>query len=95
VIKHLTKRIRGADAWRQANIVWRGDSHYGRVEAMDWCDENGAGYIFGLAGNARSTEKSPKYRIICASGTHGRTSPRCGATPRSSIGPAAGGRPVA
>jgi hypothetical protein len=52
VIKHLTKRIRGADAWRQANIVWRGDSHYGRVEAMDWCDENGAGYIFGLAGNA-------------------------------------------
>lgn len=52
VIKHLTKRIRGAEAWRHANIVWRGDSHYGRVEAMDWCDENGTGYIFGLAGNA-------------------------------------------
>ncbi len=52
VIKHLTKRIRGAQGWRQANIVWRGDSHYGRVEAMDWCDDNGAGYIFGLAGNA-------------------------------------------
>ena len=52
VIKHLTKRIRGADAWRQADIVWRGDSHYGRVEAMEWCDDNGAGYIFGLAGNA-------------------------------------------
>jgi len=52
VIKHLTKRIRGAQGWRHANIVWRGDSHYGRVEAMDWCDDNGAGYIFGLAGNA-------------------------------------------
>jgi hypothetical protein len=32
--------------------VWRGDSHYGRVEAMDWAEEHGADYIFGLAGNA-------------------------------------------
>jgi hypothetical protein len=31
--------------------VWRGDSHYGRVEAMDWAEEHGADYIFGLAGN--------------------------------------------
>ena len=50
VIKHLTKRI--LKTWKRANIVWRGDSHYGRSEALDWCDENGAGYIFGLAGNA-------------------------------------------
>jgi hypothetical protein len=50
VIKHLTKRI--LKTWRKANIVWRGDSHYGRVEAMDWCDENGVGYIFGVPGNA-------------------------------------------
>lgn len=57
VIKHLTKRIRGAEAWKAANIVWRGDSHYGRVEAMDWCDDNGAGYIFGLAGNAALTRE--------------------------------------
>jgi hypothetical protein len=52
VIKHLTKRIRGAQGWRHANIVWRGDSHYGRDEAIYWYDDNGAGYIFGLAGNA-------------------------------------------
>ena len=52
VIKHLTKRITAAETWQKANIVWRGDSHYGRVEAMDWCDENGVGYIFGFAGNA-------------------------------------------
>lgn len=52
IIKHLTKRIKSAEIWQKANIVWRGDSHYGRVEAMDWCDENGVGYIFGLAGNA-------------------------------------------
>jgi Transposase DDE domain group 1 len=50
VIKHLTKRI--LKAWKKANIVWRGDSHYGRAEAMDWCDGNGVGYIFGFAGNS-------------------------------------------
>ena len=50
VIKHLSKRI--AKTWTRANIVWRGDSHYGRSEALDWCDDNGVGYIFGLAGNA-------------------------------------------
>jgi Transposase DDE domain group 1 len=36
----------------QPNIVWRGDSHYGRVEGMDWCDANGVGYIFGFPGNS-------------------------------------------
>jgi hypothetical protein len=55
VIKHLTKRI--LKTWRKANIVWRGDSHYGRVEAMEWCDDNGVGYIFGLAGNAALTRE--------------------------------------
>jgi hypothetical protein len=29
----------------------RGDSHYGRPEAMAWCERNRVGYIFGLAGN--------------------------------------------
>jgi hypothetical protein len=61
VIKHLTTRIR--KTWSrscrnqsgpstQPNIVWRGDSHYGRVEGMDWCDTNGVGYIFGFPGNS-------------------------------------------
>ena len=50
VIKHLTTRI--LKTWKRGTIVWRGDSHYARVEAMDWCDQNGTGYIFGLAGNA-------------------------------------------
>ena len=26
-------------------------AHYGRAEAMAWCEENGVDYIFGLAGN--------------------------------------------
>jgi hypothetical protein len=50
VIKHVTTRLRRH--WPHARIVWRGDSHYGRVEAMEWAEENGADYIFGLAGNA-------------------------------------------
>jgi hypothetical protein len=49
VIKHVTKRLR--QHWRNTRIVWRGDSHYGRVEAMEWAEDNGADYIFGLAGN--------------------------------------------
>ena len=50
VIKHVTKRLR--EHWRKTRIVWRGDSHYGRVEAMEWAENNDADYIFGLAGNA-------------------------------------------
>ena len=51
VIKHVTKRLK--QHWPNTHIVWRGDGHYGRVEAMEWIEENGDGdYIFGLAGNA-------------------------------------------
>jgi hypothetical protein len=32
--------------------VWRGDGHYGHVEAMEWIENDGDDYIFGLAGNA-------------------------------------------
>ena len=50
VIKHVTKRLRRH--WPNTRIVWRGDSHYGRIEAMEWAEDNDADYIFGLAGNA-------------------------------------------
>src|SRR5258707_4462066 len=50
VVKHVTKRLR--QHWPTTGIVWRGDSHYGRVEAMEWAEENDADYILGLAGNA-------------------------------------------
>ena len=50
VVKHVTKRMRRH--WPKTRIVWRGDSHYGRVEAMDWAEDNDTDYIFGLAGNA-------------------------------------------
>jgi Transposase DDE domain group 1 len=49
VVKHVTRRIR--KHWPKTRLVWRGDSHYGRDEAMEWAENNGADYIFGLAGN--------------------------------------------
>ena len=49
VIKHLVRRIRRH--WPTTRITIRGDSHYGRPEAMAWCEDNGVDFIFGLAGN--------------------------------------------
>src|SRR6202048_4486435 len=43
VIKHVTKRLR--QHWPNTRIVWRGDSHYGRVEAMEWAGDNGEDYF--------------------------------------------------
>jgi hypothetical protein len=50
VVKHVTQRLR--KHWPNTRIVWRGDSHYGRVEAMEWAENNGSDYIFGLQGNS-------------------------------------------
>ena len=51
ILKHVIKRIRGH--WPKVRILVRGDSHYGRHEAMEWCENNGVDYIFGLAGNKK------------------------------------------
>ncbi len=49
VLRHVIGRIRAR--WPRVEILVRGDSHYGRIEAMTWCERNRIGYIFGLAGN--------------------------------------------
>ena len=49
VLRHLVRAIRAR--WPAVDILIRGDSHYGRPEAMAWCERNRVGYIFGLAGN--------------------------------------------
>jgi hypothetical protein len=49
ILKHVIGRIRGH--WPRVRFLVRGDSHYGRVEAMEWCEEQGVDYIFGLGGN--------------------------------------------
>lgn len=50
VLKHLVRRI--AKHWPKTRITFRGDSHYGRPEALAGCEANGIDYIFGLAGNS-------------------------------------------
>jgi hypothetical protein len=49
VLRHVIRAIR--KRWPRVDILVRGDSHYGRPEAMSWCERNRVGYIFGLAGN--------------------------------------------
>jgi hypothetical protein len=48
-LRRLLRRIRRH--WPTTKLTIRGDSHYGRPEVMDWCDDNGIDYIFGLSGN--------------------------------------------
>lgn len=48
-IRRLVHRIRRH--WPRTRITIRGDSHYGRKEAMDWCEANDVRYVFGLSPN--------------------------------------------
>jgi hypothetical protein len=50
VLRHVIHAIRSR--WPRVDILVRGDSHYGRPEAMSWCERNRVGYVFGLPGNA-------------------------------------------
>src|SRR5918995_1555907 len=49
VLRHVIRRIRAR--WPKVDILVRGDSHYGRPEAMSWCERERVGHVFGLAGN--------------------------------------------
>lgn len=50
ILKRVIGHIRGR--WPKVAIVVRGDSHYGRIEAMQWCEQHGVDYIFGFATNS-------------------------------------------
>src|SRR5690349_11878733 len=49
VLRHVIRAIR--KRWPKVDILVRGDGHYGRPEAMSWCERNRVAYLFGLAGN--------------------------------------------
>ena len=73
------------------DILFRGDSHYGRPEAMSWCERNRVGYIFGLAGNAvllrrvaAEAEQAALDRLSLPEGD------KPAATPNSAMAPEAG-----
>jgi hypothetical protein len=48
-LRRLVRRIRRH--WPATKITLRGDSHYGRPEVMDFCEQNCIDFVFGLAGN--------------------------------------------
>ncbi len=54
-LRRLVRRIRAS--WPTTRITFRGDSHYARPEAMDFCEANGLQYIFGLSGTRPLTAK--------------------------------------
>ncbi|HXV06721.1 MAG TPA: transposase, partial [Burkholderiales bacterium] len=78
VVKHVTRRLKMH--WPRTRLIWRGDSHYGRNEVMQWCEDNGEAFIFGLSGNsvlvdiryvATSLEGSPEHlyeNVYCQRG---------------------------
>ncbi len=48
---HLRRLVRAIRRhWPNTAITIRGDGHYGRPEVMDWCEDNGVAYVFGLTG---------------------------------------------
>lgn len=54
-LRRLVRHIR--THWPQTRITFRGDGHYARPEAMDWCESNGVTYIFGLTGTRPLSRK--------------------------------------
>jgi hypothetical protein len=54
ILKHVIDRIRSN--WPRVKITVRGDSHYGTPEVMNLLEDQGYGYVFGLAGNARLSQ---------------------------------------
>ncbi len=51
LVRHIRKR------WTKTRILFRGDGHYSRLEAMAWCEDNGVDYVFGLPGSKPLSRK--------------------------------------
>ncbi len=51
ILRHVIRRIRRN--WPRVRITVRGDGHYGTPDVMEFLEDQGCGYIFGLSGNAR------------------------------------------
>ena len=49
MLRHVIRAVRRR--WPKVDVLVRGDGHYGRPEAMSWCERNRVAYVFGLAGN--------------------------------------------
>jgi hypothetical protein len=84
-LRRLVRRIRLH--WPNTRITIRGDSHYGRREAMDWCEKHGVHYIFGLSTNAvLAAQVFAKTDDVCACVARSPTWMWCANTPPLAIG---------
>jgi hypothetical protein len=69
-LRRLVQAIR--HHWPKTAITIRGDGHYGRPEAMSWCEDNGVAYVFGLTGTkalaAKVKDIADTIRVVRAIG---------------------------
>lgn len=54
-LRRLVRHIR--KSWPVTRILFRGDGHYARPEAMVWCEDHGVDYVFGLPGTKPLSKK--------------------------------------
>jgi len=54
-LRRLVRRLRVG--WPTTRILFRGDGHYARPEAMTWCEDNGVDDVFGLPGTKPLSKK--------------------------------------
>ena len=54
-LRRLVRHIR--QRWTRTRITFRGDGHYARPEAMEWCEANEVDYVFGLPGSKPLAKK--------------------------------------
>ena len=54
-LRQPVRRIRSR--WPSTRVLFRGDGHYARPEAMTWCEENDEDYVFGLPGTKPLSKK--------------------------------------
>jgi hypothetical protein len=83
LLRRLIKRIRGH--WPSARITIQGDSHYGREEAMRWCEANSVDYVFGFAGNTVLDPWSNRRPTISGFAAPRVNSPPCAALPKHAM----------
>ena len=64
VLRHVVQAIRAR--WSRVDILIRGDSHYGRPEAMAWCERHRVGYIFRPGGQqGAAASRDGRGRASC------------------------------
>src|ERR1019366_9983043 len=54
-LRRLVRHIR--PHWTKTRITFRGDGHYPRPQAMEWCEANRIDYVFGLPGSKPLAKK--------------------------------------